>query len=424
MGVQTPVLTKGLPTRMTNALQGRAPALRPGNTFRERQPCSSWQIVDVDLPCQRDIFDLPEHVTYLNCAYMGPLSTLVVEAGRRGIERKIHPWSITTPDFFEPVDEARDLFAQVIDADPAGVALLPSVSYGVAVAAQNLPVQRGERVIVLAEEFPSNFYAWKELCARVGAELLTVPRPEDLDWSRALLEIVDERAAIIAVAHCHWTDGGLVDLVRVGERAREVGAALVIDGTQSIGALPLDVEVIKPDFVVTANYKWLLGPYSSGFMWVAPERREGRPLEFSWMTREGSEDFAHLVRYVDGYRTGARRYDVGETSNFVLVPMVIAALRQILEWGVGNISAYIDELTDRLANGVEELGLSVAPNALRSPHLIGVHLKGVDPETVAAAMASAEVFVSVRGDAMRVSPHVYNDADDIDRLIEVLRASL
>jgi selenocysteine lyase/cysteine desulfurase len=378
----------------------------------------------VDLACRRDSFDLPEHITYLNCAYMGPLSKPVVAAGREGIDRKVHPWTITSRDFFDPVGEARELFAQVIDADAAGVALIPSVSYGVAVAAQNLPLHAGERVIVLAEEFPSNFYAWREVAGRVGAEVVTVPRPGDLDWTRSLLEVIDERAAIVAIVHCHWTDGGMVDLVRVSERVRDAGAALVIDGTQSIGALPLDVDAIKPDFVVTANYKWLLGPYSSGFMWVAPQHREGRPIEFSWMTREGSNDFAHLVNYVERYRPGARRYDVGETSNFVLLPMISAALSQILGWGVGDISAYIGALTDRLATGVQDIGLSVAPKQLRSPHLVGVHLKGMDAEALAEAMAAAEVFVSVRGDAMRVSPHVYNDADDIDRLIEVLRTSL
>jgi selenocysteine lyase/cysteine desulfurase len=372
------------------------------------------------LGCQRDEFDIPPGITYLNCAYMGPLSKKVVRAGREGLERKTHPWAITPPDFFEPVEEVRDLFAQLIGADADGVALLPSVSYGIAIAAQNLRFEQGATVLTLAEEFPSNVYAWRELAARHGGGVEAVARPADGDWTSALLERVDERTAIVAVPNCHWTDGGLVDLARVGRRAREVGAALVIDGTQSIGAMPFDVDAIRPDFVITASYKWLLGPYSSAFMWCAPEHREGRPIEYSWMTRRGSDDFPHLVAYQDAYRAGARRYDVGESSNFALVPAMDAMLRQTLEWGVERIADYMSRLNERAAASAGSLGLGVAPPHLRAGHLIGVRLHGADPQVVAKAMGEANVFVSVRGDAMRVSPHVYNDEADIDRLFEVL----
>lgn len=369
---------------------------------------------------QRPQFDIPADLTYLNCAYMGPLSRRVVEAGHRGVERKSRPWTIRPADFFEPVERARGLFAQLIDADPDGVALLPSVSYGIAIAAQNLPLSPGARVVTLAEEFPSNVYAWRELAARSSGEVTTVPRPDDGDWTSALLEHIDERTDIVSVPNCHWTDGGLVDLAAVGARAREAGAALVVDGVQSIGAMPFDVQLIRPDFVVTALYKWLLGPYSVAFMWCAPERREGTPIEFSWMTREGSDDFPHLVSYQDSYRAGARRYDVGESSNFALMPAIVETLEQALEWGVERVADYIAALTERTAASARSLGLGVSPPHLRARHLLGVRLHGADPEVVAKAMARAKVFVSVRGDAMRVAPHVYNGPADVDRLFEVL----
>jgi selenocysteine lyase/cysteine desulfurase len=188
--------------------------------------------------------------------------------------------------------------------------------------------------------------------------------------------------------------------------------------------MPFDVAAIKPDFVMTSLYKWLLGPYSAGFMWCAPERREGRPIEFSWMTRRDSDDFPHLIEYQDAYRPGARRYDVGESSNFALMPAIIATLKQTIDWGVDRIAAYIGALTNRTAALAQTHGLGVALPHLRAGHLLGVRLHGADPEVVAKAMAKAEVFVSVRGDAMRVAPHVYNEPDDIDRLFEVLAATL
>ena len=149
--------------------------------------------------------------------------------------------------------------------------------------------------------------------------------------------------------NCHWTDGGLVDLVAIGARCREVGAALVLDVTQSLGAMPFEVGAVRPDYLACATYKWLLGPYSMGFCYVAPHRHEGRPLEHNWIHRKDSEDFAGLVAYRDEYQPGARRYDVGERSNFALMPMVVAALEQIFEWGVDEIAETLGNRTAAIA---------------------------------------------------------------------------
>lgn len=376
------------------------------------------------LGCQREAFAIPDAVTYLNAAYMGPLSRRVVAAGHAGLERKMRPWEISSDDFFAPVEAVRELFAQVIGGDEDGVAVLPAVSYGVAIAAHNLDVGPRQRIVLLAEQFPSNVYSWYDVAERCGGKVITVPRPADHDWTSVVLEHIDERTAVCAVETCHWSDGGLVDVERVGQRCREVGAALVVDATQSIGAMPFDVARVQPDFLVSAIYKWLLAPYGCALMWCAPHRREGRPLELSWITRRGSGDFAHLVDYDSQLRPGARRFDVGQTSNFALIPALNAALEQTLEWGVDRIGAYAADLTDRVARACADLGLPVPPSGSRAPHLLGVQLGDADPEMVAAAMAKADVHVSVRGSAMRVAPHVYNDQRDVDRLIEALRLAL
>ncbi len=336
----------------------------------------------------------------------------------------MRPWEITAPDFFEQVEAVRDLFAQVIAADADGVAVLPAVSYGVAVAANNLSMSRGDRVVLLAEQFPSNVYSWHDLASRMEGDVVTVARPVDHDWTRAVLDAIGDRTAIVAVETCHWSDGGLVDLVRVGERAREVGAVLVVDGTQSIGAMPFDVARVQPDFLFAAVYKWLLAPYGAALMWVAPHRRGGRPLELSWITRRDSDRFAGLVDYERELRHGARRYDVGQTSNFAMIAAVVEALRQTLDWDVQEIGAYAAGLASLVATGAGRLGLGVAPGALHAPHMLGIQLGEADPERVAASLADAGVFVSVRGTAIRVSPHVYNDEEDVDRLIGALRGAL
>jgi selenocysteine lyase/cysteine desulfurase len=274
--------------------------------------------------------------------------------------------------------------------------------------------------VVLEEQFPSNVYPWRELAKRTGAEVVTVPRPVVHDWTSHILEYVTERTAIVAVPNCHWTDGSVLDLVRTGERAREVGAALVVDATQSLGAYPLDVQEVRPDFLVSAAYKWLLGPYSIGFLYVSEASRSGTPIEHNWISRQGSEDFARLVEYTDAYGPGARRYDVGERSNFVLLPMAIEALRQILAWGVENIAASLQGLTDHIEDEAEKLGLKTVPAPMRVGHMIGLGLGPESPEDLAARLAEENVFVSVRGRNLRVSPHLYNTERDIERLFDSL----
>jgi selenocysteine lyase/cysteine desulfurase len=374
--------------------------------------------------CQRESFDIPRDVAYLNAAYMGPLSTRVVTAGSTGLARKMHPWTIASDDFFEPVENARRLFARLVDADTDGVAILPAVSYGIAIAAQNVRISAGQTIVVLAEQFPSNVYSWMDLADRYQGELITVERPDDHDWTRSVLDRIDERATVVSLETCHWTDGGWLDLALIGERVRDVGATFIVDGTQSIGAVPFDIDVVRPDFLITALYKWLLAPYGAAMMWCSDRYRDGRPLEFSWITRRGSGDFAHLVDYQRDLRRGARRYDVGQTSDFAMIPAITAALEQALDWGVAEVCSYATELSERIAERAKSLGLGVAPRHLRAPHLLGVHLEGADPEVVAQALAAAQVYVSVRGEAMRVSSHVFNDGEDVDRLFEALEAAL
>ncbi len=373
---------------------------------------------------QRNLFDIPEGIAYLNCAYMSPLPRAAREAGEAALARKAHPWEITTRDFFDEAETARGLFAELVGGEPEGVAIIPSVSYGISVAAANSALRPDQTIVLLEDQFPSNVYPWRDLAERTGATIVTVARPLDFDWTRALLEHIDERTGVVAVPNCHWTDGTLVDLVRVGERAREVGAALVVDTAQSLGAYPLDVAAVRPDFLVAPTYKWLLGPYSLGFMYVAPHRREGRPLEFNWITREESEDFAGLVSYRGGYQPGARRFDMGERSNFGLMPIAIASLRQILEWRVDKIAATLRDLTARIERDARALGFDATPSEQRVGHMIGLRSSPALPPDLAARLAAAGVYVSVLGTAIRVSPHLYNTYEDVERLFQVLAQAL
>ncbi|MBP7240786.1 aminotransferase class V-fold PLP-dependent enzyme [Amaricoccus sp.] len=374
------------------------------------------------IPSQRALFDLPREVAYLNCAYIGPMLAEAVEVGRAALARKARPWTIRPADFHDQTEELRPLFARVIGADAEGVALVPSASYAIATAAQNLPLGHGRTIVVPAEQFPSNLYPWRAAAAAAGAEVVTAAPGPDL--TAALLAAIDSRTAVVACAHCRWTDGALVDLARVGAAARAVGAALVLDLTQSAGALPFDAAGVRPDFVAAAAYKWLLGPYATGFLWVAPHRRDGRPLEQTWLGRAGSENFARLIDYRDDHRAGARRFDMGEAPNFALLPALRVGLERILAWDVEAIQATLAARTGEIAARAAGLGLAASDPSLRAGHFLGLRFPAPPPPDLPDRLAAAQVHVSLRGDTLRVTPHLYNDDEDVERLIEALAAAL
>ena len=292
------------------------------------------------------------------------------------------------------------------------------------VAARNIELGAGSNVVILDEQYPSNVYAWMEAARQAGAGMKHVPRPGNGDWTEGVLEAIDESTAVAALPHCHWTDGALIDLESVGARCRDVGAALVLDLTQSLGALPFDVRAVRPDFVTVACYKWLLGPYASGFLYADPARHDGKPIEYNWITRGGSEDFAGLVDYREDYQPGARRFDMGERASFHLLPMTVAALEQVLDWGVAAVAETLAVKTREIARRAAELELSSLPENRRAGHFLGLRVPGGVPPTLPETLAERGVYVSVRGDSLRVTPHLYNTDDDVDRLFDVLRATL
>lgn len=277
-------------------------------------------------------------VHYLNCAYMSPLPQSVEEAGRAALARQQRPWTISAADFFTDVERVKAGFATVLGTARADrVAVLPSVSYGMAIVARNLPIRPGQHIVVAGEQFPSNVHPWRRLASQHGAEVRTVVAPDVREgraaaWNEALHAAIDQDTALLAIGHVHWADGTRFDLPRLAARARDVGALVVIDGTQSVGALPFPFGAVRPDAVICAAYKWLMGPYGLAFGWFGDAFANGEPIEETWAGRRGSDDFRGLVDYVDEYGDGATRFDVGQRANFVTLSMAIEALRLIDEW--------------------------------------------------------------------------------------------
>lgn len=374
--------------------------------------------MSADTPlCRRDLFDVPDDVAYFNVASLAPTLRAGLDAGHAALDRRARPWDIAAADWFTAAERRRALFAGLIGATADDVALVSATSYGMAVAAANLDARPGQRVLVLAEEYPSGVYTWRRFAARTGAAVATVRRRAGADWTAAVLAELDASVAVVSVPQVHWTDGALLDLERIGAAARAAGTALVVDATQTAGAMPLDVAAIRPDFLVTAGYKWLLGPFGLGYLYVDPAHHGGRPLEENWILREDSDDFARLVDYRDAYQPGARRFDVGQRTAFELTPMAIAALEQLTEWTVPRIAASLAATTARIAEAAP-----FPVSEPRGPHMLGLNVPEPARPALLSALKRTNVHVGVRGTAVRISPHLHTTDTDLDRLLTALTA--
>jgi selenocysteine lyase/cysteine desulfurase len=377
---------------------------------------------------QRSKFSIPTGATYLNCAYMSPLLISVERAGIEGIVRKRNPLTISPDDFFKTTDLVRAEFAKLIHCPtPNRIVVIPSASYGLANVTKNIRLDKGDKIIVAAEQFPSNFYPWQRRCLDAQARLQVITPPDTLMsrgrmWNERILEAIDKTTRVVALGHVHWADGTRFDLEKIRIRTREVGALLVIDGTQSVGAMPFDVQKIQPDALVCSGYKWLMGPYSIGLAYYGEYFDAGIPVEENWINRKDSEDFTRLVNYEADYQPGALRYEVGEHSNFILVPMLLTALKQINQWGPENIQAYCKKISEPMIESLLQKRFWIEDTAYRGHHLFGVRFpKGFSIDTLKQALKKKKISVSFRGDSMRISPNVYNSEEDFDKLRRILQ---
>lgn len=375
---------------------------------------------------QSHLFQLPEDKHYLNCAYMSPLLRSAEAEGIQGIQKKRYPAVFHPDDFFNGPAAVRSSFGQLIHASSDAIALIPSASYGLSAAVQNLPVNSGTYCLTIAEEFPSGYYSLQHWCKQHRKDFRVIDAPDGAArgraWTERILEAITNDTIALLMSSVHWTDGTRFDLEAIGRRCRETGTWFIVDGTQSVGAVPIDVQAFQIDALVCAAYKWLLGPYASGLAYYGPRYAEGNPIEQSWMNRSNALNFSSLIEYTESYSTGSGRYNAGEFGNFVLVPMLQESLRQLLEWTPEAISQYCHSLSAPLLQAIEQKGWAVEEPAFRSPHITGIRLPAeISKEAMLEKIRSRNISVSLRGTSIRVSPHLYNTPEDIAALIDCLK---
>jgi selenocysteine lyase/cysteine desulfurase len=380
------------------------------------------------LASQRDLFEMPRDICFLNSASYSPLPRPVLEAGRAAVGRKGQPWRLDASFANAQYERPRTAAARLINADPADIALISSVSYGVATAAKLVTVARGTRVIVLQNDHSSPVLEWQARADAQGFTVETVRSPGDGDWTAAVLAAIERSGAppvgLASISSLHWSEGVLIDVEKIGAALRRQGAMFLIDGTQSVGVLTMDVRSLDPDFVIFPTYKWLLGPYGRAFIYVARRHQDGVPLE---QTASGRRDVRaeNAVYFTDPrYVTDARRFDMGERDHFVSLEMAAIGMEMVAGWGLPAIAQRLAMLTDRIADGVRGIGVGVLDKHLRAPHVLSLTFKDGALAGLVEGLAADGVYVAPRLGRMRVSPHVFNDEADADRFVAALSRRL
>src|ERR1700716_3879192 len=358
------------------------------------------------LASQRALFEMPRHICYLNSASYSPLPLKTQEAARAAVGRKGTPWTLDAAFANDQHERARAAAARLIHADPADIALIPSISYGVATAAKVLTIERGARVIVLENDHSSPVLEWQTRADAQGFAVETVRRPDDGDWTSAVLAAIERpgapRVGLASISSVHWSDGGLIDIEKVGAALRQRGASLLIDATHSVGVLTMDVRRLDPDFVIFPTYKWLLGPYGRAFLYVAKRHQGGIPLEQISAGRRNVRA-ENAVYFTDlSYVADAQRFDMGERDHFISMEMASIGMEMVAEWGAPAVAQRLLMLTERIAEGFRDIGVSLPDPRFRAPHILSLGFRNGMPAGLVEALAADGVYVAPRLGRMRV----------------------
>ena len=375
------------------------------------------------IKCQKHLFSLDTSEYYLNCAYKSPLLKNGELLAIQALKKERNPSYLKPFDYFNISEEIRTEFSKIINSNKDEVAIMPSSSYGFANVFNNLKIN-GNKAITVENEFPSGYFSIKKWCSEKNIQLETIKRNNlgAQDWNKKIINSIDSDTSVVIISSVHWMNGTKFDLKKIGEKCKNNNTFFIVDGTQSVGALSIDVKDFKIDALICAGYKWLFGPYSMALGYYSSKFNDGIPIEESWMNRTNAQDFSNLTEYDSKYKPMAGRYNVGETTNFILSPIMLNGLKQINSWGINNIESYCKKLSKIVISELSPLGIAFENENYFTYHLFSLGLpKHLNLLTFKKILEKKKIRVSIRGANLRVSINVFNDEKDIDKLVETVK---
>jgi selenocysteine lyase/cysteine desulfurase len=372
--------------------------------------------MQVELIDARSLFIVPEGGAYFNCAYKGLTPRAAAEAAA------LSPTALDCPWAFEQTEALRsallEVIAEIIGVTSEEIALIPSVSYGMALARSVTKLMPKDQVLILESAHPAAALAWYAECKVSGARILPIKESAD-DLTEAILSAMDSSVRIVVVPQVHWIDGRPIDLPQISSRAKELGALLITDATQSVGGRPFKIPEFQPDIAIFSGYKWLFGPLGLAYLYVAPAFRNGPPFEHSWVNYagEGSTmfDAGGRIQYPTEPLPGMRRFEASGLHNALTLRMALTAARLAREVSPERILARNADLISRIGHELPDR----LPNIKGDQHFVA--LRSPDARREAQRLAAHSIYTSARGRYLRISPNIWNNDADLEALVAQLR---
>jgi selenocysteine lyase/cysteine desulfurase len=373
----------------------------------------------------REAFNDFGDIVYLNASHKGPLPKVSQKAIQQAIKLQSEPWNLIDHMWFDIPDQSRELIASIIGAEAEEIAITTSTSYGINIVAQGIEWQQGDTILMIRGNFPSNVYPWMNIASKgVEINFIEWTAPGDLVKQEQLENKIIPGVRVVAIDYPHWTNGYLMDLKSLKVKCEEVNAWLVLDCTQSIGVIPIDVNKTPVDAIIASGYKYMLSPYGTGFLYIAKSRQHEISVTMpTWMGMSNSRDFSKLNEYDFNPVQTASRYDVGGHTSFLNVMGMNASLEFLLEVGIKQIYDHVSKLFDQLISGLDTTRYTIISDL--SPNRRSALLRFV-PNDLSQIQSTMErlrknkIYVSFRDSGFRVTLHIYNNEVDIRKFLEVL----
>ena len=367
----------------------------------------------------RPMFPVTEEYAYLNHAATAPYSVPMARAMDDFIANRHRRGGLDTQKWEDRLEEVRGLVAQLIAADPEEIAFTSNTSHSLNIVASGIDWREGDNLIGAETEFTANVYPWLNL-QRLGVEVRFAPARDNRILVEDIAALMDERTRLVALSFVEFATGFRNDLRAIGQLCRERGIYFCVDGIQGLGALDLKVTQSPIDFLATGAAKWLMGPIGAGFLYCRRALIERLvPIRVGWWGVVDRDDF---FRYDSPLRDDARRFEEG-SLNFLGIHGLGASLGLLLEAGIPRIAERVLSLTDYLIAGLQERGYNIT-TPIASPQersgIVCFNHPQHDLDDLEQRLRKAKVIISKRGQAIRVSPHFYNDETDIDQLLDTL----
>lgn len=366
----------------------------------------------------REQMPVAERWAYLDHAAVSPLPAPARRALLRWVEQAARDGDVHWPEWERKVEDLRHNAARLLRAAPEEIALLRSTTEGVNLVAEGIPWRVGDNVVTLADEFPTNQYAWLNQADR-GVETRRIPvGPEGVDLE-TIAAACDRRTRIVTISWVSYCTGRRVDLAQLAEIAHRRGALLFVDGIQGLGVLPLDVRTTPIDFLAADGHKWLLGPEGAGIFYIRREHLGWlRPIGVGWNSVVQAHDFTRIELNL---KDSAARYE-GGSQNMAGMIALGESVDLLLRFGVSSMAERILELTDLACQRLSSVGVRIASD--RRPEsksgIVLFEMPGGNPAEIRQECLRKNVVLSCRGGRLRISIHAYNNADDIDRLVAAI----